>query len=133
MNCLVDSSALINFLRRHDTPGSRALTLRLRAGERPGITPEIYREVLQGARDGKHFGALRKQLILMPIIPPKDIPNSQTSAAWLYAALRWRGIAVRSSTDTLIAQIAIENDLVLIHDDEDFVRIAMVEPRLRLA
>lgn len=31
-----------------------------------------------------------------------------------------KGIALRSTVDMLIAQIAIENDLTLMHNDKDF-------------
>lgn len=133
MSALVDSSALINFLQRKNTPGSIALTLLLKRGERPFITPDIYREVLQGARSETHFKALREQLSQMPIASAQDVFNSQTYAAWTFASLRWKGITVRSTTDCLIAQIAIENDLTLIHDDADFERIATGDTRLKLA
>lgn len=133
MKSLVDSSALINFLRRKPTPGAAALTACLKRGERPFITPDIYREVLQGTKSESHFKAVRAQLSQMPITTAADVFNSHTNAAWMFASLRWKGITVRSTTDCLIAQIAIENDLMLIHDDVDFERIAAAEPRLKLA
>lgn len=41
-------------------------------------------------------------------------------------------IDLRSTIDCQIACIAIEHDAELLHDDVDYVRIATVEPRLRL-
>jgi len=45
---------------------------------------------------------------------------------------RAAGVTVRSTVDCLIARLAVEHDLVLLHDDRDYDRIATVEARLRL-
>jgi predicted nucleic acid-binding protein len=129
---LVDTSVLVNSLRRQLTPAVQEFQRLLATGRTPAITPEVYREVLQGARDEPHFRALRERLAKMPLRVPADIYNSHTQAAQLYAALRWRGITVRSAVDCLIAQTAIEHDLMLLHDDADYVSITRLEPRLRL-
>ena len=39
-----------------------------------------------------------------------------------------KGITVRSTVDCLIAQIAIENELLLLHNDRDFEAMAAVVP-----
>ena len=44
---------------------------------------------------------------------------------------RKEGVAVRSTVDCLVAQCAIESELVLLHHDMDFKRIARVVPRLK--
>jgi len=46
---------------------------------------------------------------------------------------RRAGITIRSSIDCLIARVAIEHGLMLLHDDRDFERISKVVPDLTLA
>lgn len=55
------------------------------------------------------------------------------AAAELYARARRKGLTIRSNNDCVIAEVAIEQDLVLLHDDADFEKIAIVEPRLKMA
>jgi len=45
---------------------------------------------------------------------------------------RKSGITVRSTIDLLIAQIAIENNLFLLHSDKDFDFIASVIKELKI-
>jgi predicted nucleic acid-binding protein len=41
-------------------------------------------------------------------------------AADMYRGLRRRGITIRNSVDCMIAAVAIEHDLPLLHNDRDF-------------
>lgn len=41
---------------------------------------------------------------------------------------RTKGLPVRGAVDCLIAELALENDAVLLHCDADFDRIALVRP-----
>jgi predicted nucleic acid-binding protein len=41
---------------------------------------------------------------------------------------RKKGITIRSTIDCLIAQTALENDLILLHEDYDFDLMAKVIP-----
>lgn len=50
--------------------------------------------------------------------------HSWRAAARIYYDLRRKGLTVRSSIDCCIAQIALENDLVLVRDDRGFKAIA---------
>ena len=54
------------------------------------------------------------------------------SAARLYQECRRRGRTPRSSNDCLIAQVAIEHSLALLHDDRDFETIAEATDALRI-
>jgi predicted nucleic acid-binding protein len=51
-----------------------------------------------------------------------------SDAARIFFDLRRRGRTVRSSIDCCIAQIAIENDVLLLHRDRDFEVIAELRP-----
>ncbi|MEI6385035.1 MAG: hypothetical protein WCQ50_00260 [Spirochaetota bacterium] len=48
------------------------------------------------------------------------------------AGRRKAGITIRSTMHLLIAQTAIENDLLLLHDDRDFTNMARAIPELRM-
>jgi hypothetical protein len=51
---------------------------------------------------------------------------SWQASARIYFDLRRQGLTVRSPIDCCIAQAALENDLLLIHNDRDFETIAEV-------
>ncbi|MFM6409235.1 MAG: PIN domain-containing protein, partial [Microcystis sp.] len=53
-------------------------------------------------------------------------PSSWQAVARIYYDLRRQGLTVRSPIDCCIAQAALENDLLLIHNDRDFETIAQV-------
>jgi predicted nucleic acid-binding protein len=50
------------------------------------------------------------------------------AAARIFFDCRRRGLTVRSAVDCLIAQLVLEVDGVLLHDDDDFERIRTVRP-----
>ncbi|MDX2217374.1 MAG: hypothetical protein SFY66_29165 [Oculatellaceae cyanobacterium bins.114] len=54
--------------------------------------------------------------------------QSWQAAARIYFDLRRQGLTVRSPIDCCIAQAALENNLLLIHNDRDFEAIAQVRP-----
>lgn len=64
---------------------------------------------------------------------PWDPVDSYKEAALLYFRCRRGGVTVRSAIDCLIARIAIEHDLFLLHNDTDFENIARIIPELTLA
>jgi predicted nucleic acid-binding protein len=43
----------------------------------------------------------------------------------------FKGITIRSSIDLIIAEIAIENDLYLLHDDKDYIGISQINKALK--
>jgi predicted nucleic acid-binding protein len=71
-------------------------------------------------------------LITQRFIYPSDLTEPHTAAAHLYVRCRQRGITPRSAIDCLIAQIAIENQAYLLHNDGDFDQLARVAPELRI-
>jgi len=50
----------------------------------------------------------------------------------MYIKCRKKGITIRSTLDLIIAEIAIENDLYLLHDDIDFANIAKAVKNLKI-
>ena len=125
---LVDTSVLIDlFAGRENRP-----TLRLRQliqdSEPFYLAPPIIREVLQGARNEAEWRRLRLYLTSQMRVDVADRLASEVAAARIYFECRRRGLTVRSAADCLIAQIAIENDLALLHNDRDFEAIRKVRP-----
>jgi len=45
------------------------------------------------------------------------------AAADMYRSLRRRGITIRNSVDCMIAAVAIEHDLPLLHNDRTSIRL----------
>lgn len=131
---LADTSAWIN-AQKQPPAGKGALLKRLLAAGSPpvGVTGVIIQEVLQGARDEAAFVRLQRYMESRPRYESTAPETLHARAAHLYARCRWQGQTPRKSTDCLIACIALEHDLTLLHDDRDFEAIAMIEPRLKLA
>jgi predicted nucleic acid-binding protein len=88
----------------------------------------IIQEVLQGVR-ADHKRAWFKQLFLAVPRLSDPVPLSIfLEAAEIYAQGRRQGYTIRSSTDCLIAAIAIENGVPVWHRDRDFSSIARFTP-----
>lgn len=117
---LVDTSVLINYFRGVRTPKTDAFASVLDLGIPFGICGVVYQELLQGCRNDRDFRRLRVYLDTQPFYDVLDGRESYIRAARLFFDLRRRGRTVRSTVDCLIAQIAIENGLRLLHDDADF-------------
>jgi len=81
-------------------------------------------EVLQGSQTDKDFNLLKKYLITQTFYELKNGRESYAEAARMYLKLRKKGVTVKSTIDCLIARVAVENELFLLHNDADFDRIA---------
>ena len=129
---LVDTSVWVDYLRGKQTPQVETLKELLAGEEVVGVAPIILQEILQGADSDDRFEKWRKYFERLCCYIPADPVKSHVAAARLYQSCRRAGKTPRSSNDCLIAQIAIENALVLVHDDRDFEGIATVIRDLQL-
>ncbi len=129
---LVDTSVWVDFLRGDETPQVRALNNLLSGQEIVGTAPMILQEILQGADSAERFGTWIKYFSDLFCYVPRDPVKSYIAAARLYQECRKAGKTPRSSNDCLIAQIAIEHGLALVHNDRDFNAIASVVEELGL-
>jgi len=129
---LVDTSVWIDFLRGRNVPHVAALSSLLEGDEVIGVAPIIVQEILQGADSEARFEKWRRYFSDLFCYLPNDPEATHVSAAWLYLQCRRKGKTPRSSNDCLIARIAVEHDLMLLHNDRDFEAIGAVEPALRL-
>ena len=124
---LVDSSVWIDFFKGSNTDPVQILERLLQEEEDLSLSDYILTEVLQGFKKDTDFERARKYFLLFPIYSLSS-PDSYIQAARIYRLCRQRGITIRNTMDCLIAQTALENDLVLLHDDSDFDRLAEVIP-----
>ena len=125
---LADSSVLIDVLRARKTAASDRLREVVRHDSPWGVPLPCVLEVLQGARDEAEWRVLRRFFESQQLFEPRSAQDAHVAAARIWFDARRRGLTIRSATDCLIAQIALEHDAILLHDDDDFDRIARVRP-----
>jgi hypothetical protein len=125
---LVDTSVLIDFFKGSKNEATSRFKLVLQQGLNFGITSHILQEVLQGAKSEKQYSLLRRYLETQRFFQPKDPISSFAEAASIFFRCRKRGLTIRSTIDCLIAQIALEHDLLLLHSDQDFHLMENVIP-----
>jgi predicted nucleic acid-binding protein len=129
---LVDTSIWIDFFRGIKN-NSQKQFLEILDQQLPlGLTPVIFQEVLQGARTLKDFKMLQEYLGSQRFYLSQNPLESAEFAAKIYFQCRQKGLTIRSTLDCMIAQSAIENNLILLHNDKDFSQIAKIDKRLRL-
>lgn len=127
---LVDTSVWIDFVRGRETDAVGRLRVALDRGVVAALTPFIYQEILQGADSERSFRELREFFGSQAFLHPRDAVDSHAEAAKLYFECRRKGVTIRSAVDCLVAQIAIEHGVALLHDDRDFDGLACVATRL---
>ena len=128
---LVDSTVWIDLLRNSETLPVRFLRKLIDMGEAT-VAPVIMQEVLQGATDKAAFGKLHRYFTALPMSGADNSVELHVAAGHLYARARWHGMTPRSPHDCLVAATAVKEKVWLLHDDQDFERLAQVESRLRL-
>jgi len=84
----------------------------------------ITQEVLQGIRQEEFAGRIREAFLAIPHLCNPTRLDTFLEAAEIYRYGRRNGYTIRSSTDCLIAAIAIENSVPVWHTDRDFGFIA---------
>lgn len=128
---LVDTAVWIDWLRGRVTPATARLDTLLEEGD-ACIAPVILQELLQGARSPEALVQLHRRFAVLPMLEPAAGGATHAEAGALYARCRWAGVTPRSPHDCLIARLAVEYELPLLHDDRDFEAIGGIEPALRL-
>ncbi|MDA2933158.1 PIN domain-containing protein [Acidobacteria bacterium AH-259-D05] len=119
-NILVDSSAWICYLRPQGWKNIKRDLKRAFARQQVYTCWVVKAEILIGARDEAAFEQLLSSFGVIPEVPFTE--RVWKEAARLGYTLRRHGITV-PLPDLLIAQAAIDKDLVLWHVDEDFEQV----------
>jgi predicted nucleic acid-binding protein len=115
---IVDTTVWVDFFSGKNTPEVGILERLVTEDEDICICGVILTEVLQGIRsDAEYIETLSRfdSFLFLDL-------NRQTfiKAAQLYRTLRRRGITSRKPVDCMIAAVAIEHDIPLLHNDRDF-------------
>ncbi|QMS87999.1 PIN domain nuclease [Nostoc edaphicum CCNP1411] len=120
---LIDTSVWISVFRDRSGQVRQKLET-LIANRQVQLTRFTQLELLQGSLNEQEWTLLSTYLETQDYV--ELTPSSWQEAARIYYDLRRQGLTVRSPIDCCIAQVALENNLLLIHDDRDFETIAQV-------
>ncbi len=117
---LVDSSVWIDFLSSRPGPGGQELRQLIEDGAPVALTGVVVTEVLQGLkRDAKR---IENYLLLFDFLEAGGF-ETYRKAATLFRLARSQGVSL-TTTDAIIATVAVENGAVVFSLDHDFVRMA---------
>ena len=86
-------------------------------------------ELLQGAKDEIDWRKIEAVLTRQDILQPA--PADWRHAARTYFDLHRNGLTVRRVLDCLIAEIAVNRGMMLLHNDRDFEVIATIRPLIQ--
>ncbi|MCK5594840.1 PIN domain nuclease [bacterium] len=115
---IVDTTVWIDFFRDCQKPHVSVLESFIRQKENLCICGIILTEVLQGIREKRDYEKTKNlfdKLIFLPMTHTTFIKSAE-----IYRLLRSRGITVRKPVDCMIASVAIEHKIPLLHNDRDF-------------
>ena len=129
---LVDTSVLIDYIKNINNDYTNAIDRVIDRNIPYGICEYVYLETLQGSKDQKGFEKLKDYLSSLPFYELRLGKESFERAALINMKCRKNGIAIRSTIDLLIAAIAIENSIYLLHKDNDFNNIAKYHKDLKI-
>ncbi len=122
---LIDTSVWISVFRDRSGQVRQQLET-LIANREVLVTRFTQLELLQGSLNEQEWDLLSTYLETQDYAELQN--QSWQAAARIYFDLRRQGLTVRSPIDCCIAQAALENNLLLIHNDRDFEVIAQVRP-----
>ncbi len=115
---LVDASVWIDFLADRPTPEVGELDRLLNQGGLVYTCGIVLTEVLQGFRADEDYRKTLSRFDDLVYIAMRR--RTFLAAADIYRSLRRKGITIRKSVDCMIAAVAIEHHLPLLHNDRDF-------------
>ena len=119
---LVDTTVWIDFFRGKPSPQINLFETAIEHQQEIFICGVILTEILQGVHESKEY-----KIVSTALEPFSYIEMSRETyigAADIYRKLRIKGFTVRKIVYCLIAACAIENNLLLLHNDKDFTPIA---------
>lgn len=121
MMVLIDTSVWIDFFSSKPSPQANSLETLIKDEEDICICGIVLTEVLQGIKHEKEYQKTKtffKELLYLPM-------NYSTylKSAEVYRTLRKKGITIGRVLDCLIASVALENNIPILHNDKDFLQI----------
>jgi predicted nucleic acid-binding protein len=130
---LIDTSVLIDALKGVNNNATEQFKFIESQNTPYGICSLSYMEVLQGIKSGKRLEQTEAILDAMRVYHLPTQTAAYNEAAALYRRCREHGVTIRSTIDILIAKVAIDNDLLLLHNDSDFANMSKALPELKIA
>ncbi|WP_375490056.1 PIN domain nuclease [uncultured Jatrophihabitans sp.] len=122
---LVDSSAWVEYLRNTGSAAHHAVEAAVQDGTAASTDP-VMLEVLSGTHP-RLLDAVTRLLGNQTFVAQQSLLDVR-AAVDAYHACRNRGFTPRSTTDCLIAAIAIRAGLPVLHCDRDFDVLAQCTP-----
>ncbi|MBN1665153.1 MAG: PIN domain nuclease [Deltaproteobacteria bacterium] len=119
---LVDTTVWVDFFSGSNEPHVVMLQELIENEEDLSLCGVILAEVLQGIRFDTDFIKTKEYLDDLIFLPMRQ--TTFLRSAEIYRSLRKQGITIRKPIDCIIASVAIENDIQLLHNDRDFDHIA---------
>ena len=117
---LVDSSVWIDYLSSSPGPAGAELRRLIAEGEPIALTGIIASEVLQGLT--RAIEEVERFLAMWEVIEPRGL-STYRAAARIFRLGRTRGISL-TTIDSVIASIALEQDVALFSLDKEFAHIS---------
>lgn len=125
MTIVVDTSIWVEMIR--DKSGRVGVAIDRAAQTQPvHMLAPVRMELLQGCRGPAQWSAMLDRVSRFVTVHPSEF--TWDASARIYFDLRQAGHTIRSVVDCLIAALAVEHSLQLLHDDRDFEAIATVCP-----
>ena len=129
---LVDTSVLIGYFKGSNDASNVKMNYIIDNAIPYGICYYVYQELLQGSANEREYNLLKDYLNTLPFYNLLYGKESFENAALMYMNCRKKGITVRSTVDLIIAEIAIENNLYLFHNDNDYTNITKIYKNLKI-
>jgi len=121
---LVDTSVWVDFFNdKTENKEVKILVDCLTSNKDVFISDIILTEILQGIKEDSKYIIVKNAMLNLKFAHAKNF-ETYIHAGDIYRECRKKGVTVRKTIDCIIAAIAIENDLTLLHKDNDFINIA---------
>jgi len=117
---LVDSSVWIDFLSHRPGPAGQELRRLIEEGAPVAVTGVVVTEILQGLK--RDVQRIEAYLSLFELLEASGF-ETYRNAATLFRAARSQGLTL-TTTDAIIATVAVENAAAIFSLDHDFMRMA---------
>ena len=118
MIVLVDTTVWIDFFAAKTASHVKILENLIERKEDICICGIILAEVLQGIKKENEFKKTKDIFTSLLFLPMSY--ETFLRAAEMYRDLRQKGITIRKSMDCMIASVALEQNIPLLHNDKDF-------------
>ncbi|MCP4715082.1 MAG: PIN domain nuclease [Deltaproteobacteria bacterium] len=118
---LVDTTVWIDFFSPRTSLHVKALEMLIEERNDICICGVVLTEVLQGIQNDLEYKKTKdlfNNLLFLPMSYQVFVHSSK-----IYRSLRKKGITIRNTVDCMIAAVAIESKIPLLHNDKDFIPI----------